>query len=80
VRRPAPSPPFTLLAVVRIEGQPKLQAVLRHEPTGTLHRIFLGDDIDGLRLEEIWDDGVILRDLAGRRHAYGDRFAAAHGR
>jgi len=70
--------PYRLAAIVRIEGG--LQAVLRHETTGEYHRLFLGDEVNGLRLEEIWDDGVILRDLAGRRHAYGDRFAATQGR
>ncbi len=73
-------PPFRLAAIIRVEGQRELQAVLRHETTGEYHRVSVGGEVDGLRLEEIWDDGVILRDLAGRRHAYGDRFAATHGR
>lgn len=74
------SPPYTLVVTARLdETQRRWQAVLRHEPTSKLYRVCVGDLVADLRVEEISDNVAVLVDPAGRRHVYGDRFAALDG-
>ena len=75
-----PPPPgddlgFKLVAIVQIEApEPKRQAVLRHKESGEYYRKFTGDSLNGLKLDSITDDAVILVDAKGKRHKLRGRF------
>ena len=75
-----PTFPYRLVAVVQTtEPQPIWQAVVRHAPTGTLHRMAVGDVLgDALRLQAITDDSVILIEADGTRHTFHGRFRHAY--
>ena len=63
------------MAIVEIEApEPKRQAVLRHKDSGDYVRKFIGDTLDGLKLDSITDDAVILVDAKGKRHKLRGRF------
>ena len=67
--------PWKLVAIVEIEApEPKRQAVFRNTESGDYFRKFIGDDLQGLKLDSITDDAVVLVDAKGIRHKLRGRF------
>ncbi|MBM4036217.1 MAG: hypothetical protein FJ291_31160 [Planctomycetes bacterium] len=74
-----PTPPqVTLVAIVGVHGQPEeWYAVFRHDPTGALHRVKVGQPLLHLRLDDLQLDRATLIDPQGHRYTYPGRLAAA---
>jgi len=79
---PPGGPQLKLVAIVQTDGpQPRRQAVVRDGKTGRLHRMSIGDVLpEGLRLDDMTDDSVVLVDIRGARRVLRGRFEVAYGK